>query len=91
MSDRMICMLSNYAEFPRTLKERIRAVQAEAVLSVSRELVFLFGISGIKFLNGKQLNSGTQRSLTGLLLIFIACFPTCWVFHREIVKVCEPS
>ena len=49
MSDRMICMLSNYAEFHRTLKKRIRAVQAEAALSVNR-VVSLFWHIGHKIL-----------------------------------------
>ena len=50
-NDRMLSRSSNYVEFFRILKKRIQAAQAEAAISVDRELVLLYCQTGHEIIN----------------------------------------
>ena len=56
-----------YDSFLKSLKERVRAAQLRASLSVNRELVFCIGASAATSWPARKTRVGEPRSLTGSL------------------------
>ena len=83
MSDRLVSPPSNYDDFLRDLKERIRRTQIKAALAVNRELVLLYWQMGREILARQQQEGWGAKVIQRLATDLKREFPEMKGFSRS--------